>query len=132
MSKSIQQSYKLYGRRLLGAMVSYTVLLIMVSLLVNISSWPMQLNILLAVVPILPIMYGVWVYRLFLENIDELQQMIQMKAIVTAAGLTGILTTAYGFLQAFASFPPINLTWIFPLMIMFWGVGQLYYGRAYV
>lgn len=119
-----------YMRRFVIAMGGYIVLLLAVSTLVEYlpaTRW----NMLLALLPAAPLIYGMWGYGRYLEGIDELQQLIHAKATVLAAGLIGIGTFTYGLLQSYADFPPINLVWIFPILIAVWGFGLSYFGRQY-
>lgn len=120
-----------YVRRMAATSAAYIVSVFAVSLLVNTVDLPRLVRTLLAFIPMFPIIYGLWAYSKFTDQLDELQRLIQNKAIVLSAGLTGILTTSYGFLQAYADFPPIELIWIFPMMIVLWGFSQAYYERKY-
>ncbi len=119
-----------YMRQFVIAMGSYVVLLVAVSTLVVYlpqTNW----NILLAIIPALPLIYGMWAYSHYLSGIDEMQRLIHNRAIALAAGVTGIGTFTYGLLQSFADFPPLNLVWIFPILIVVWSFGLSFYGRQY-
>lgn len=120
-----------YMRRMASTAVVYVIAVMGVTLLINNATLPFFIKASLALLPMLPIMYGLWAYNAFVDEMDELQRLIQSKAIVFAAGLTGILTTGYGFLEAFADFPAIGLLWVFPVMIFLWGIGLFIYGRKY-
>jgi hypothetical protein len=122
--------HRTYMRRFVIAMGIYVVLLLGVSTLVGYLP-ATQWNILLSILPAIPLVYALWAYGHFLSGIDELQRLIHTKAIALAAGVVGIGTFTYGLLQSFADFPAINLVWIFPLLIAIWGAGLRYYGRQY-
>jgi hypothetical protein len=61
---------------------------------------------------------------------NELQQRIQLEALGFSFGATAILTFTYGFLQN-VGFSDLNWTWVVPLMIGLWGIGQIVAGRRY-
>ncbi|PWH15079.1 MAG: hypothetical protein DDG60_06485 [Anaerolineae bacterium] len=85
---------------------------------------------LVAITPVIPAIFMVVAFVRYLNGIDELQQRIQLMAIGFSAGVTGLLTFAYGFLET-VGFPHISLIWIFPLLIALWGVGTAYFSRKY-
>ena len=123
--------HQTYMRRMAGTAVVYVASVFAVTFLVNNVDLSRLIRALLAFIPMLPIIYGLWAYSSFTDQLDELQRLIQNKAIVLSAGLTGILTTSYGFLQSYADFPAIDLIWVFPMMIVLWGFSQAYYERKY-
>lgn len=119
-----------YMRRLLTAMVVYVVaLIISIILLRNVTDTTVR--IVLALLPVVPIGFGLRAFMLFLSQIDELGQRIQLQGIAFAAGATGMLTMTYGFLEAMLDFPHIPLIWVFPLQIVLWGLGVAFATRRY-
>ena len=92
-----------------------------------------QLNaarVIVALAPVVPIIFMILSFLKYLNNIDELQQRIQLLAIGFAAGATSLLTFSYGFLEN-VGFPPISLLWVFPVMILLWGLGLAFISRRY-
>lgn len=87
-------------------------------------------KILIAVAPVIPILFALRAFLRYLNSIDELQQRIQMNAIAFAAGATGIATFTYGFMEN-AGFPQLSWIWIFPLMIALWGLALPVVSRRY-
>ncbi len=85
---------------------------------------------LLALSPMLPVIFLLKAFLSFLQNLDELQQRIHFMAIGFAAGTTSLLTFMYGFLEN-AGLPHISLIYVFPLMIMLWGLGVAFFSRQY-
>lgn len=119
-----------YMHRLLTAMVVYVVaLIISIILLRNVTDTTVR--IVLALLPVVPIGFGLRAFMLFLSQIDELGQRIQLQGIAFAAGATGMLTMTYGFLEAMLDFPHIPLIWVFPLQIVLWGLGVAFATRRY-
>jgi hypothetical protein len=110
-------------------MIAYTVIIIVSRLLLNNlgdSLWRFPI----ALLPVIPIIILILAFMRYLSAIDELQQKIQLQAIGFAAGTTGLLTFAYGFLEL-AGFPRFSTFFIFPMMIMLWGIGLSYFSRRY-
>lgn len=120
-----------YLRRMAVTAVIYVISVFGIALLVNNTDLPLPITILLALLPMLPISYGLWAYNQFFNGLDELQRLIHSKAIIFAAGGTGLFTVSYGFLQSFADFPNLNLIWVFPILLVLWTFGQFFYGRKY-
>jgi hypothetical protein len=111
-------------------MVVYVVaLIISIILLRNVTDTTVR--IVLALLPVVPIGFGLRAFMLFLSQIDELGQRIQLQGIAFAAGATGMLTMTYGFLEAMLDFPHIPLIWVFPLQIVLWGLGVAFATRRY-
>ncbi|MBV7336826.1 cytochrome P450 [Chloroflexi bacterium TSY] len=83
-----------------------------------------------AVAPVIPILFGLRAFLRALNQMDELQRRIQLNAIAFAAGATGMVTVTYGFLEN-AGFPQLSWIWIFPMLIALWGISLPIVGRRY-
>ena len=125
----MNQASKRYAREFIIAMIAYGIV-IMISRLTlnNIGESPWRFVI--ALLPLIPVLFLISGFIRYLSGIDELQQRIQLQAIGFAAGTTGLLTFAYGFLEL-EGFPSLSTFFIFPLMSMLWGVGLAYFSRRY-
>lgn len=120
---------KTYLRDFLIAMAAYVILLIAsigVMPLLEESNW----RFLVVLIPVIPVLFGMRAFIRFLDRMDELQRKIQLAGIAFAAGTTGILTFTYGFLEQ-VGFPPLPSLWVFPLMILLWGLGTAFASRRY-
>lgn len=85
---------------------------------------------LLAVAPVIPVLFALRAFLRQLNRIDELQRRIQLNAVAFAAGATGIATFTYGFLEGIG-FPDLPTIWIFPMLVALWGIGILFAQRQY-
>jgi hypothetical protein len=94
----------------------------------NISDSPWRFAI--SLLPVLPVLFLIASITRYLSGIDELQQRIQLQAIGFAAGATGLLTFAYGFLEL-VGFPRFSTLLVFPMLVMLWGLGLWYFSRRY-
>jgi hypothetical protein len=120
---------KRYVREFITTMTIYTLTIIGSSLAVNRmeeSLW----RTLVMLIPVIPVVFLLVVFQRYLNGIDELQKQIQLYAIGFAAGATGLITFTYGFLEN-AGFPHISSFYVFPMMIILWGVSLSYYTKRY-
>ena len=123
---------KRYLRQFIYSMVAY-ILTLSISLIAL--SWfaDYRINlarVVVALTPVIPVISMIYSFLRYLNNIDELQQRIQLLAIGFAAGTTSLLTFSYGFLEN-VGFPPLSLLWVFPIMILLWGIGLAFIARRY-
>jgi len=123
---------KQYLREFIYSMIAYVLTLIPSILLVNyFSDYPLNTAIIIAALtPVVPVIFMIYFFLKYLSRIDELQQRIQLLAIGFAAGTTSMLAFSYGFLEN-VGFPPISLMWVFPVMVMLWGIGLAFISRRY-
>ena len=123
---------KRYLREFIYSMIAYVLTLVPSIIAVNsLRDYPFApARVLVALTPVVPVAFMVYFFIRYLNDIDELQQRIQLLSIGFAAGTTGLLTFSYGFLEN-VGFPRISLLWIFPIMILLWGLGQAFISRRY-
>ena len=88
------------------------------------------LRMVVALLPLLPTLFVVFAFLRYLRGLDELQQRIHLEALGFSLGMTGLITFALGFLEN-AGGPQVGMIWVFPMMIVFWGVGQFIARRRY-
>lgn len=88
------------------------------------------LRTLIALVPMVPV---VWIGRIiiqFIRGLDEFQQKIQLEAIAFSAVTTALLTCAYGFMEG-VGYPRLDTIWILPMLGVLWVIGQALARRRY-
>lgn len=118
-----------YMKEFTLAMVGYTVFLLgSIFIVREIPESP--LRYIVAVLPVLPALYGLSAIGRFVDRIDELQQRIQLRAAAFSAGATAIVTFTYGFLEG-VGLPHLNWTFVLPIIAIFWGIGLALAGRHY-
>lgn len=120
---------KRYMVELAGAGAGYAVALV-IAVVATQSAAPAALRYAAALLPVLPIGYGMLAYMRFLRGIDELQRRIQLDGLAFAVGGTGLLTVAWGFLEL-AGAPHLPAIWVFPTLIWLWGLGTALATRRY-
>ena len=123
---------KRYLREFIYSMIAYVITLSLSLIgLGFFADYPLNpARIIVALAPVIPVIFVIVAFLRYLNRIDELQQKIQLLAIGFAAGTTSLLTFSYGFLEG-VGFPPISLLWVFPIMILLWGLGLLIISRRF-
>jgi hypothetical protein len=84
----------------------------------------------LALLPLVPIGYGVILFLRYVRTLDELQQHIHLEALAFSTAITAGITFTFGFLEN-VGFPRLGWIWIFPMLLFGWGVGQCIAARRY-
>ncbi len=100
----------------------YTVLLAGSIIVLSNFEIPKSAQIVIALIPVAPAAFAVIAVLRALRDSDELQQKIQFQAVAFSGILTGLLTFSYGFLENIG-FPHLPTLYVFPLMLMLWGIG---------
>ncbi|MCO5183773.1 MAG: hypothetical protein M9965_07525 [Anaerolineae bacterium] len=118
-----------YMRQMIVAMGFYVVLVIVSVWLIGRMEETIW-RIPIALLPVIPAAFALRAFIRYLNSIDEFMQKMQLNAIAIAAGATGMITFAYGFLEN-AGLPRLSWTFIFPLMIAIWGIALTAIERRY-
>lgn len=127
----VEKAGKTYNRQMLIIMmVGYPIFLMGAITLIKQSpgAWWVPL---MALVPMIPILFGLRAVLQFMERMDELQRQIQLTSLAIAAGGTSIVTMTYGFLDTLAGFPRLSWIWVFPVLCIFWVIGGFVARRQY-
>jgi len=75
-----------------------------------------------AVVPVAPAGFVIWLFVRSLARLDEFHRRIQMQAFGFSLGTTALVTFGYGFLEG-AGMPHLSWTYVLPLMAVLSGHG---------
>lgn len=92
---------------------------------------PQWLIVIIALTPLIPALMMLRTYLTFLRSLDELGRRIQTEAWLIAAGVVGLASFTYSFLEEWAQLPRIDLIWVFPALMFAWGVAQHFVRRRY-
>ena len=128
MNTPAARFFRLFVYSLEAFVITFIISFISATFLSDYPSNPAKVIVSLA--PVVPGVFMIIFLLQYFSKIDELQQRIQLIAIGFSAGTTGLLTFFYGFLEN-AGFRPVSLMWVFPLMLMLWGVGLAFVSRRY-
>lgn len=118
-----------YSVRIIVAMTFYIVLLITSQYAVDyMTETPWRFVV--ALLPIIPILVGLWAFMVFVRQIDELERRIHFEAFAFSLGWTGLITFALGLLET-AGGPKLSMVLVFPMIILLWGFGSHFARQRY-
>jgi len=83
-----------------------------------------------ALLPVAPAGFVIWLFVRALARLDELQKRIQVLAFGFSLGATALITFGYGFLEG-AGMPHLSWTYVLPLMALLWGAGTAIFTWRY-
>jgi len=125
-----KQVMRRYVKEFLIAMSAYVVILMLSISILNRFELPKVWQIVISLAHALPVAFVIFSIMRLLIDSDELQQRVQLLATSFAAALTGLITFSYGFLEN-VGFPKFPIFFIFPLMIVLWGISLAYFSKRY-
>ncbi len=118
--KTQQQVNRRYFIELFGSLAVYIVLLVAVNLIADrIGTANRPLLIVLAVTPMIPVIFTVAAIVRYLSACDELERQIQLTSLAVTVGATAFITFTYGFLEG-AGFPRLSMFAVWPVMAAAW------------
>lgn len=123
-----------YGRRSTAAMVVYVAVMLLVWPQVR-SATDLPAKALLALVPVLPMLYVVWLLARRILASDELEQRTHLIGLGAATGASAVFSLICGFLGAARVFEldgiAMLLLWVFPLQMFSYGSVRWWAARRY-
>ena len=123
-----------YGRRASAAMVVYVALMLLVWPQVR-SAADLPSKVLLALVPVLPMLYVVWLMARRILGSDELEQRTHLIGLGAATGASAVFSLICGFLAVARVFEldtaAMLLFWVFPLQMLSYGAVRWWAARRY-
>jgi len=87
-------------------------------------------QIIISILPALPVIFILIALMRLLSNSDELHQRINLLAITFSAVLTGLITFSYSFLENIGA-PKLPTVAVLPMLFVFWGIGLGYFTKRY-
>ena len=121
--------HRRYALELLITFVLYLIVLVGSIKLLGIYG-DTKFRYLLAVSPVLPAAGVLFTFIRLFRRVDELEQRMYLEGFAFAFGASALATFAYGFLEG-AGFPHLDWTFVFPVMMAFWGFGNALARRRY-
>ena len=119
----MKSAAKKYRRDTIISFSVYGVLLFSVNSYLISSGVDGWVPVVLAFLPILPILYFARALITFSRSWDELQRQIAFEATVIAFFIVGIGSFTYGFLEG-VGFPVLETIWIMPMLIAVQGAAM--------
>jgi hypothetical protein len=119
-----------YTTRFTLAMIGYIVALVASLTILQSMELPGAAKIVVAVLPVVPILFGFYAFMDHIRSMDELQRKIQFEGFAFSLGMTGIITFTVGFLEN-AGVPTFSLIWVLPISIAMWALGSAIAAKRY-
>jgi hypothetical protein len=120
-----------YRRDFAIGMGLYVIAIVAVVYVLNRYDAPAWLAVVLALLPVAPVLFAFRAYVVFLSAADEFQRRIQHESILIAATIVAFASLAYGLLEEMANFPHVPLIWVMPAMSVAFGVTTFFVARRY-
>lgn len=124
-----------FAVRTIGFAVLSAVLITAVAMLGRAGLIPRELRAVAGLVPNIPLVFWYLGISRWLKEIDELERMIHLEALMVQFALTGIAVMSYGTLARLGVLPDFRVTDAFPYvwlgMFGFWYLGFLAVRRKY-
>lgn len=121
---------KRYYKEFFISIAAYVIILISSVFTLKQFELPQVWQVVIALLPVIPIAFVIISITRALRDSDELQQKVQYSAIMFSAVSTGLITFSYGLLEN-VGFPPFPTIWVLPIMFMLWGFSLGYFWKKY-
>lgn len=125
-------NHKRYEQHLMAAMSLYIAVLLLTLPLAR-TATGLLLKGALAIAPVIPMLYVIWMMAQRIRHSDELEQRMHLVALGVATAVVAACSLIGGFL-ATAKVLPIDgsiLIWVFPLMLFCYGATRWWLARRY-
>ncbi|HHO56235.1 MAG TPA: hypothetical protein ENK21_07575 [Trueperaceae bacterium] len=119
------------SKQFILGIIFYAIAIIIQLIIMKIIELPQLGKIVIALIPMVPAVWGMMGWLKSQRELDELQQKIAVEAIGFSWGIIAIITFSYGFLETFADFPQISMFWVWPIMAASFILGQFWANRRY-
>ncbi|MCR9130572.1 MAG: hypothetical protein NXI12_13715 [Alphaproteobacteria bacterium] len=114
-----------------GFMMCYSGLVLGVPFLDRAFELSSPVRLLLALAPVVPALFALREFVIFLRAADEVQARIQSEAILITAGVVAFASFAWGFVEGWMEVPDLSFIWILPAMVAVWGCALPFVTRRY-
>ncbi|WP_426701125.1 hypothetical protein ACPPVV_17410 [Rhodanobacter sp. Col0626] len=124
--------YKHYQQRLMLAMTVYVAFMLLVWPLVR-TTTSVPLKLLLALAPVVPMLYVIGLMVRRIRDSDELEQRTHLIALGVATAVVGTLSLVGGFLASaqVLQMDGSILIWVFPLLMFCYGTTRWWVAQRY-
>ena len=130
-----QPAQKAYLRAIWPFLIGYSLLLFLSLWLIRRGIEPVPVRALVALLPVLPLLYWLRAALRYLREIDELQRRIETESIGIASLTLSLIYFGAGLLQKAKVFDVdagVAMIWVFPLLCGIYGVAKMVLTRRYL
>ena len=131
MTQGVLKTKRLAWRQFAVGMVLYVITIFVTSALGTRLELTRAPLIVLGLLPMVPAVWAMLGRIRAIRTEDEQQQRIVGEALHWSLGLTGLVTFSYGLLEAYADLPPVNMMAVWPLITIFFAMGQVISRRRF-
>ena len=108
------QTDKLFARKFMFAMMIFLVLIAIQTFSLELLNMPVLLQVVVTLVPVIPLIWAFTIYRLRFRSLDEYMQRLTGEAFLWSMGIVGFLSFSYGMLEMKFALPEVSLSLILP------------------
>lgn len=119
-----RQISKEYMKEFFVAMLAYVIVIIGAFSLIARTDVAWQ-RWLLALLPMIPLLFALRALIRYLHRIDEYQQRIQYNSFAVSAAATAFVTFTLGLLEN-VGMPQLSMVWVLPMICFFWMIANIW------
>ena len=124
-----KQAKKRYMKVFVASMTGYLISTFIVSLIIKRIDLPVALNIGLAIIPALFILWAIWGHGRWIFETDEYERFRQIRGVLIGVGLMLAFTSVWGFLEMLVEAPKFPVFYIFAVFCVGYSFGTHFGGR---
>jgi hypothetical protein len=118
-------------KRMFFASLAYVLTVFGASAAVNFFQLATWAKVVVAVIPTLPAVWMLLSMVSFVRSMDEVEQKVMAEATIISAGVVGIGSFTWGFIESVADVGDLELIWILPALICVQGIATPFVRRRY-
>ena len=127
----MKEHAKTYLRRMLILFVVYSLSVIGINLVDSALNPGPAVRVALSLLPVLPAILILFAIVAFVKTMDEVQRKIISEATIWSAGIIGIATFTYGFLEGAVDLPAVSMIWILAALVAVQGIAMAIIRMSY-
>jgi len=108
------QAEKLFIKQFMLSMLIFLALIAVQTFTLELLNLPLWLQIVVTLVPVIPLLWAFQIYRIRFKLLDEYMQRLTGEAFLWSMGVVGFLSFSYGMLAMKFAIPHVSLSFILP------------------
>lgn len=124
-----KQAKKRYFKNFIPSMTGYLISTFVVALSIKKFELPVAVDVCLAIIPALFILWLIWAHARWIFETDEYERFRQIRGVLIGVGLTLAFTSIWGFLEMLVDAPKFPIFYIFVVFCVAYSFGTHFGGR---